>query len=167
MTLTKSAENRLRRRAAQVGLELKKSRRRDPQSPDYDRYALVDTRTGRAVGGEQPVGGIYHLTVEEVEETLGARRRDRAGVGDRRALADARLAVRVERVPPGGDPPAAAFARAWDEWCIERGFAAEHGAKRAWCPSLGRHLNDAEYLVYHEDHLIAAVMASELEGLDG
>lgn len=42
MTAEKVRENRLRRMAERQGLELRKSRRRDPRAKDYGRWYIVD-----------------------------------------------------------------------------------------------------------------------------
>ena len=42
MTAEKVRENRLRRMAERQGLELRKSRRRDPRAIDYGRWYIVD-----------------------------------------------------------------------------------------------------------------------------
>ena len=42
MTAEKIRENRLRRMAERQGLELRKSRRRDPRAKDYGRWYIVD-----------------------------------------------------------------------------------------------------------------------------
>lgn len=155
ITLSKSAENKLRRRAGHLGLELKKSRRRDPQAPDHGRYALVDMVTGEAVGGKQPLVGIYHLSAADVERTLGIRA-EGAAAGEFEAPngVNAFVAVRAERIPPPD--------KDWNRWCLKRGLIATHGARRAWAPALQDYLNDAEYLVYYEGKLISAVGAGEL-----
>jgi hypothetical protein len=46
----KVRENRLRRMAARQGMELRKSRRRDPRAIDYGQYWLVD-QNHRVLGG--------------------------------------------------------------------------------------------------------------------
>jgi hypothetical protein len=43
----KTRETRLRRMAERQGLELRKSRRRDPLAKDYGRYWVVDAEVGR------------------------------------------------------------------------------------------------------------------------
>jgi hypothetical protein len=42
VTAEKVRENRLRRMAERQGLELRKSRRRDPRAKDYGRWYIVD-----------------------------------------------------------------------------------------------------------------------------
>ena len=42
MIAEKVRENRLRRMAERQGLELRKSRRRDPRAKDYGRWYIVD-----------------------------------------------------------------------------------------------------------------------------
>lgn len=46
MTVTKVVENRLRRVARRQGLELHKSRARDPRDQTYGRYRLVSVTLG-------------------------------------------------------------------------------------------------------------------------
>jgi hypothetical protein len=61
----KVRENRLRRMAARQGLELRKSRRRDPRALDYGRYWLVIASiNGLALGGE------WGVSLDEVEDYL-------------------------------------------------------------------------------------------------
>jgi hypothetical protein len=63
---TKIRENRLRRAAARQGLELSRTRRRDPRALDFGSYSLV--RAG--------MQHHYALTLDEVEARLtGARER--------------------------------------------------------------------------------------------
>jgi hypothetical protein len=64
----KVRENKLRRLAAQQGLRLEKSRRRDPRVYDYGTYQLVNATTGRIVAGDPKRG--YGLTLDQVEEKL-------------------------------------------------------------------------------------------------
>lgn len=65
----KIRENRLRRMAERQGLQLQKSRRRDPRALDYARYQLVDVYTNALVAGSSPWGG-YGLDLDDVEEFL-------------------------------------------------------------------------------------------------
>ena len=58
-------ENRLRRMADRQSLQLVKSRRRDPHSPNHGRYMLID-RLSTAV----PAGGDWSLDLGEVEQIL-------------------------------------------------------------------------------------------------
>ena len=57
-SLNKQSENALRRRAERLGFELHKSRRRDRQAPDYDRYALIDLVTKKPLGGTLALVGL-------------------------------------------------------------------------------------------------------------
>ncbi|MCZ2804343.1 hypothetical protein O2W18_04445 [Modestobacter sp. VKM Ac-2983] len=60
----KVKENRLRRIAARRGLQLTRSRRRDPRALDYGRYWLTDVRTNALTSPEDG------LTLDQVEEHL-------------------------------------------------------------------------------------------------
>jgi hypothetical protein len=64
----KIRENRLRRMADRQGLRLEKSRRRDPRAIDYDRWWIVDKRTGGLVA-HAPLG-VPFMTLDEVERYL-------------------------------------------------------------------------------------------------
>ena len=55
-TAERVRENRLRRMADRRGLRLVKSRRRDPQAIDYERYMLVDQATNAVVAGTGAIG---------------------------------------------------------------------------------------------------------------
>jgi hypothetical protein len=68
MTDDKVRENRLRRAAARQGLNLVKSRRRDPRALDFGTYMLLDTRTTGVVSKGLRSG--YGLTLDDVEEQL-------------------------------------------------------------------------------------------------
>jgi hypothetical protein len=65
----KVRENRLRRTAVRYGMNLQKSRRRDPQARDYGTYRLVDVRTNVAIPSVSRDG--YDLTIDEVGRWLG------------------------------------------------------------------------------------------------
>lgn len=69
----KVRENRARRAAKRQGLELVKSRRRDPRSLGYGGYQLVDAQTGKVVAGE--VDSRRALSIEDVERELDRGRR--------------------------------------------------------------------------------------------
>lgn len=64
----KVRENRLRRMAERQGLELQKSRRRDPRAYDYGTYQLIDPYTNTIAVGDTNRG--YGLTLDEVEKAL-------------------------------------------------------------------------------------------------
>jgi hypothetical protein len=65
----KVRENRLRRMADRQGLEIHKSRRRDPRAIDYDRWLILDTRTNAVVAGTE--GTPRHgMTLDAVEAYL-------------------------------------------------------------------------------------------------
>src|SRR6266480_2203539 len=65
----KVRENRLRRMAERQGLQLVKSRRRDPRAIDYGGYMLVDIATNGVVAGVGAVGRP-HWGLDDVEEYL-------------------------------------------------------------------------------------------------
>jgi hypothetical protein len=71
----KVRETRLRRKARRQGLELQKSRRRDPHALDYGTYQLVDATTGTVVTSSLTSG--YGLTLGEIERELTNPRRRR------------------------------------------------------------------------------------------
>jgi hypothetical protein len=64
----KIRENRLRRMAERQGLQLQKSRRRDPRATEFGTYQLVDryNDTLAARGGQNG----YGMTLDEVERAL-------------------------------------------------------------------------------------------------
>jgi hypothetical protein len=65
----KVRENRLRRMADRQGLEIQKSRRRDPRAIGYDRWLILDARTNAVVAGTE--GTPRHgMTLDEVEAYL-------------------------------------------------------------------------------------------------
>jgi len=68
----KVRENRLRRMADRQGLQVQKSRRRDPRAVDFDRYRLVSVRTGKVVAGGHPWD--HSMTLDEVESYLTSDR---------------------------------------------------------------------------------------------
>ena len=61
---TKVNENRLRRVADRQGLQLRKSRRRDPNAVDYGLYALIK-RSGSTIHPHEVISE-YVLTLEDV-----------------------------------------------------------------------------------------------------
>lgn len=65
----KVRENRLRRAAGRQGLQLVKSRRRDPRAFDYGGYMLVDIDTNVVVVGSEGVGRP-HWSLDDVEKYL-------------------------------------------------------------------------------------------------
>lgn len=67
-TTVKSRENRLRRMARQRGLEMQKSRTRNPRAVDFETYMLIDPETNfvAALG----LRGGYGLSLDEVESAL-------------------------------------------------------------------------------------------------
>jgi hypothetical protein len=64
----KARENRLRRVAASQGLQLTKSRARDPQAPDFGTYMLTDPATNFSVTSGLQTG--YGLSLDDVERAL-------------------------------------------------------------------------------------------------
>ena len=71
----KVRENRLRRMAERQGLELRKSRRRDPRAIDYGTYMLVNAEINDVVAGTAGTGRP-NFTLDDVENylTQGASR---------------------------------------------------------------------------------------------
>ena len=68
MTDEKVLENRLRRIAQRRGMQLLKSRRRDPQAIDYGGFMLTDTRFNAVIlGGE---GWAYSAALEDIRKYL-------------------------------------------------------------------------------------------------
>lgn len=63
-------ENRVRRVAQRRGLELRKSRRRDPQAVDYGLYSLIDVETGGAVNPALAQRFLCSWTLAECEAYL-------------------------------------------------------------------------------------------------
>jgi hypothetical protein len=74
MSQEKTRENRLRRVAERQGLQLAKSRRRDPRATDFGGYMLSSIIKNFAVIGDQPFA--FSATLDDVEAYLdkGARR---------------------------------------------------------------------------------------------
>ena len=64
-------ESRLRGRATQQGLQVVKSRSRDPRALDYGMFMIVDLATKSAVAGE--LGTANALSLAEVEQYLTRR----------------------------------------------------------------------------------------------
>ena len=67
MSSLKVKENRLRRKAHRLGLELVKSRRRDVDAHDFGLFAILDN--GILVHPAGPIG-IFDLVLEDVEDFL-------------------------------------------------------------------------------------------------
>lgn len=63
----KARENRARRKAERQGLQLLKSRRRDPDAVDFGGYMLIDNERG-AVFGTDPIS--YSASLDEIEAWL-------------------------------------------------------------------------------------------------
>jgi hypothetical protein len=68
VTAEKVRENRLRRMAERQGLELRKSRRRDPRAKDYGRWYMVDVE--REIEAAE-IGG-YVVATESYRAQAGA-----------------------------------------------------------------------------------------------
>jgi hypothetical protein len=64
----KVRENRLRRAAVRQGLQLVKSRARDPRALDFGRFMIVDAHTGGVVAGE--LHSALALDLDQVEAYL-------------------------------------------------------------------------------------------------
>jgi hypothetical protein len=64
----KIRENRLRRMAERQGLQLQKSRRRDPRATEFGTYQLVDRYNDTLAAGGGQNG--YGMTLDEVERAL-------------------------------------------------------------------------------------------------
>ena len=163
--LDKQSENALRRRAERLGFELHKSRRRDPQAPDYGRYALVDRVTQEPLGGILPLVGMYRFTADELERALDlqglARQAGPEAVGSKRekdgiALTSALLPVHVERVPK-----MPLRSKEWAEWCLQRGLA-QHSDGRIHWPARSTDVNLGDYLVYQGGELISVASEADL-----
>ena len=152
----KQTENALRRRAERLGLELHKSRRRDPQAPDYGRYALIDLVTQEPLGGVMPLVGIYRFSADELKHALDkqglARQAPPDAVGSKTerdgvTLTSALLLVQVERVPN-----LSPHSKEWAEWCAERGFLQRSDGSAYW-PERSTNVKPGDYLVYDDGEL--------------
>lgn len=64
----KVRENRARRAALRQGMELQKSKRRDPRALDFGGYMLVDLNGNFVIMGADP--HPYSATIEQVEAWL-------------------------------------------------------------------------------------------------
>lgn len=60
--------NRLRRAAARQGLQLIKSRRRDPRALDFGGWMIVEISTNKVVAGATP--REYSMSLDDVESYL-------------------------------------------------------------------------------------------------
>jgi hypothetical protein len=65
MTADKTREQRLRRAARRQGLELMKSRTRDPRALDYGRWYILDGQTSAIVAGDP-----NRMDLDDVERYL-------------------------------------------------------------------------------------------------
>lgn len=66
----KKREAYLRRKAANQGLALRRSRTRDEQAPDYGTYQLADAETGTIVKGIKGKARGFGLDLDEIEDYL-------------------------------------------------------------------------------------------------
>ena len=64
----KVRENRLRRMAARQGLQLRKSRRRDPLARGFGTFMLVDPYINGMVAGDHQMG--YGWSLDDIEDWL-------------------------------------------------------------------------------------------------
>jgi hypothetical protein len=81
MSEEKTRENRLRRVAERQGLQLAKSRRRDPRAIDFGGYMLSSSIKNFAVMGDQPFA--FSATLDDVEAYLDKGTRRGIGVAQR------------------------------------------------------------------------------------
>jgi hypothetical protein len=68
MSKEKTRENRLRRMAARQGLQLTRSRRRDPRAIDFGGFMLIDIYRDTGIMGDQPYA--FSATLDDVEAYL-------------------------------------------------------------------------------------------------
>ena len=68
----RAVENLLRRVAKRRGLEVQRSRCRDPGAPDHGLYRVCDYATRQVVAGDGPRG--YALDLADVARFLAGRR---------------------------------------------------------------------------------------------
>jgi hypothetical protein len=66
----KARENKLRRVAGRIKLRLVRSRSRDPRTPDFGRYALIDTETGGAINPALAERWTCSWSLDDVEAYL-------------------------------------------------------------------------------------------------
>jgi hypothetical protein len=76
MSTDKARENRLRRMARRQGLDLQKSRRRDPRALDYGGYQLIDRGSNSLVFGEI-AETTFGASLDDIEAFLLRPRADR------------------------------------------------------------------------------------------
>jgi hypothetical protein len=96
MNADKTRENRLRRMAGRQGLDLQKSRRRDPHALEYGGYQLVESRSNSVVFGEL-AGRGFGVGLDDIESFLVRPREKLARRGA--SLGPAYAGVVVEHVP--------------------------------------------------------------------
>lgn len=66
----KVRENKLRRKAARMGLRLTKSRSRDPDALDYGLFALIDIQTNGAINPALAGHWVHSWGLVDVEKYL-------------------------------------------------------------------------------------------------
>ena len=66
----KIRENRVRRRADRAGLQLVKSRSRDPKAVDYGVYALMNIQAGGAINPAIANRWVCSWSLDQVEDYL-------------------------------------------------------------------------------------------------
>lgn len=71
--MDKISENRLRRMAERQGLQLVKSRRRDPHAVGFGTYMLMNPPTNSVVHMNFALPGGYGLDLDDVESYLTTR----------------------------------------------------------------------------------------------
>jgi hypothetical protein len=76
MNAEKTRENRLRRMARRQGLDLQKSRRRDPRALDFGGYQFIDRGSNSPVLGEL-AGAGFSASLDDIEAFLLRPRADR------------------------------------------------------------------------------------------
>jgi hypothetical protein len=63
-------EQRLRNKASRQGLLMQKSKRRDPQAADFQRYRIVDVRTNCVIAGGHGLGW-FNMGLDDVQRYFG------------------------------------------------------------------------------------------------
>jgi hypothetical protein len=81
----KLRETALRRKAARMGLVMRKSRRRDPDAPDHGLYSLVHQSTGVQISPgmngsacSMTLGNVEIYLLEEVQKTRAVAKKKAA-----------------------------------------------------------------------------------------
>ena len=65
------------------------------------------------------------------------------------------LSGKIEKIPEGDG---AEFV----QWCQDYGWHPLNSARRAWCPSLGEYLRDADYLFHADAGFSAFIRESDI-----